>query len=61
MTPSLPWFLYYGRTLGMSKAEILVTTVGEMQDMIACMAIVNGVATEKKKRSMNFDDALAMR
>ena len=45
----------------MSKPEILVTTVGEMQDMMACFAISNGYATEKKKRSMNFDTALAMR
>lgn len=43
----------------MSKAEIMVTTVGEMQDMIACMAIVNGVAKEKKR--MTFDEMLALR
>lgn len=43
----------------MSKSEILVTTVGEMQDMIACMAIVNGVAKEKKK--LSFDEAIALR
>lgn len=51
--------MYYGRTLNMSKEEILITTVGEMQDMIACMAIVNGVAKEKKK--LTFDEALALR
>lgn len=43
----------------MTKAEIIVTTVGEMQDMIACHAIVNGVAKEKKK--LTFDDMLALR
>lgn len=43
----------------MSKSEILVTTVGEMQDMIACMAIVNGFAKEKKK--LSFDEAIALR
>lgn len=43
----------------MNKAEIMVTTVGEMQDMIACLAITNGVTKEKKKRS--FDEMLAMR
>ena len=43
----------------MSKSEILVTTVGEMQDMIACMAIVNGAAKEKKK--LSFDEAIALR
>ena len=59
--PSLPWFLYYGRLLGMSKSEIIVTTVGEMQDMMACYAISNGLATEKKKRHSDFDAAIAMR
>ena len=43
----------------MSKAEIMVTTVGEMQDMIACIAISNGVAKEKKTHSS--DEALALR
>ena len=43
----------------MSKAEIMVTTIGEMQDMIACIAISNGVAKEKK--TLSFDDALALR
>ena len=43
----------------MSKAEILVTSVGEMQDMIACIAISNGVAKEKK--TLSFDEALALR
>lgn len=59
MIPSLPWFLYYGRTLGMSKNEILITTVGEMQDMIACIAISNGIAKEKRHKS--FDEMLMMR
>lgn len=43
----------------MSKAEILVTTVGEMQDMIACMAIANGHAKEKKR--LTFEEMLALR
>lgn len=43
----------------MTKKEILVTTVGEMQDMIACTAIVNGMAKEKK--ALSFDEALALR
>lgn len=49
MKPSLPWFLYQGRKIGMSKREIMVTTVGEMSDMIACMLIEAGVVKEKKK------------
>ena len=59
MIPSLPWFLYHGRKLGMSKAEIMVTTIGEMSDMMACMAIENGVVKEKKRKS--FDDMLMLR
>ena len=43
----------------MSKAEILVTTVGEMSDMIACRMIEAGVAKEKK--SMTFDEMLSLR
>lgn len=37
----------------------MVTTVGEMQDMISCIAIANGVAKEKK--TLSFDQALALR
>ena len=44
----------------MTKAEIIVTTVGEMSDMIACRMIEAGVAHEKKKK-MSFDDILALR
>lgn len=44
----------------MTKAEIIVTTVGEMSDMIACRMIEADVAHEKKKK-MSFDDILALR
>ena len=49
-----------GAILGMTKAEIMVTTVGEMNDMVACRMIEAGVAKEKKKR-LSFDDALRLR
>lgn len=49
MKPSLPWFLYFGYSLGMSRAEILATRFGEFQDLIACRAIVNGKAREVKE------------
>ena len=61
MIPSLPWFLYYGRILGMKRDEILCMRFGEMQDMIACHAIANGICEEKKPSVTFFDDALAMR
>ena len=38
------WFLYFGRRIGMTKAEILVTDMGEMYDMIACGSVVEGGA-----------------
>ena len=44
----------------MSKAEIMVTTVGEMSDMVACRMVENGLAKEKKK-SMSFDEMLSLR
>lgn len=44
----------------MTKAEIMVTTVGEMYDMYACRMIEAGLAKEKKKR-MSFDEALMLR
>ena len=34
----------------MARQEILFTPVGEMLDMIACLAIYNGNAKPKKKR-----------
>lgn len=38
----------------MSKAEILITTVGEMRDMLACMAIYQGAKPKKKTRKLSF-------
>lgn len=49
---NLSWYLFYGRKLGMSKAEILATTTGEMADMFACMAIYNGTMKQKRKYNM---------
>lgn len=49
---NLSWYLFYGRKLGMSKAEILVTTTGEMADMFACMSIYSGSMKQKRKLSM---------
>lgn len=42
----------------MSKAEILVTRIGEMRDMIACMAISRGAAPKAKKRKLSFLETL---
>ena len=45
----------------MSKREILATPLGEMQDMIACIAIYNGSAKPKRKRRLSYDEAINMR
>ena len=55
------WYLFYGRKMGMSKQEILVTPFGEMQDMMACMAIFEGRAVPKKKKKWTFDEAIKLR
>lgn len=46
----------------MSKAEILVTELGEMRDMIACLAIYNGAARWKGSSTVtNFDETLEVK
>ena len=58
---NLSWYLYYGRQIGMSKREILITPFGEMQDMIACRAIDNGTASPKRVKKWRFEDAITLR
>ena len=45
----------------MSKQEILVTPFGEMRDMIACLSIYQGTATQKKAKRWTFDEAINLR
>lgn len=53
------WFYYWGRRLNMSKEEILVTDIGEMYDMMNCIAIVEtGAETE---RPNDFFDIINLR
>ena len=43
----------------MSKAEILVTELGELRDMISCLAIYNGAARYRSRSVLTrFDDTL---
>jgi len=51
--------IFYGHQLNMTRQETINTTLGEMSDLISCLAIYNGNAKERTKRS--FDDALALR
>ena len=45
--------------LNMSRQETLATRWGEMNDLIACLAIYNGKAKEKKK--LSFEQAIMLR
>lgn len=46
----------------MTRQEIMCTPLGEMQDMIACLSIYEGLAEPKKiKKKWNYDDAMALR
>lgn len=59
---NLSWYLFYGRKIGMSKREILVTEFGEMMDMIACLSIFDGNAVPKRSRTItSFDEAIKLR
>ena len=60
---NLSWYLFYGRQMGMSKQEILVTPYGEMRDMIACLSIYNGTARQKitESKDMTYDEVMNMR
>ena len=55
---SFTWLLFYGRQLGMSRDEIVITRYGEMLDMITCLAIHNGSAKEVAGRVTDYEDAL---
>lgn len=46
----------------MTRQEILVTPLGEMQDMISCLAIYEGMAKPKKqKKNWSYDEAINLR
>lgn len=45
----------------MEKQEIMDTTIGEMADMISCLAIYEGHAVPKKEKTTDFDEAIKMR
>lgn len=53
------WFLYIGRRIGMSKNEILVTDLGEMYDMMAAQAVMEG--GREVDRSSDFFDIINIR
>lgn len=44
----------------MSKEEILCTPIGEMMDMLSCLAIYEGGAKEKVSKKMRMEDFLRL-
>ena len=59
---NLAWYLYYGRKMNMQRQEILVTLIGEMRDMIACLLIDEGRAEYKAPpKKWNIFEALALK
>lgn len=63
MKLNLAWFIYYGRTLNMSRQEVMVTRFGEMKDMITCLQIERGelIPVEKRPEKVwSYDEAIAL-
>lgn len=54
------WFLFYGRRCGMTKQEIMVTTFGELNDMISCLSIYEGGA-EPASPKLTYDQIMNLR
>lgn len=53
------WFLFYGRRCGMTTQEILITTLGEMNDQISCLSIYEGGAEPDEK--LSYDQIMSLR
>lgn len=54
------WWLFYGRKCGMCKQEIMVTTFGELNDMISCLSIYEGGA-EPAAPKLTYDQIMNLR
>lgn len=52
------WLLGWGLKLGMGVHETLISTPGEIVDLVSCFAIANGA---KEKNTLSFDEILGMR
>lgn len=50
------WCFYWGARLGMSRAEVLHTRIGELFDLVDCHAIANGA--KPKAGKMDLHDIL---
>lgn len=45
----------------MTRQDVLDTPIGEMMDMLACFYITEGVLVEVHRRSMDYDEAIALK
>lgn len=45
----------------MTRQEIMATRVGEMRDMIACLAIYNGAEPKQRKKRLPYEQAVKLR
>lgn len=54
------WWLFYGRKCGMSKQEIMVTTFGELNDMISCLSIYEGGADPEPPK-LTYEQVMNLR
>ena len=52
------WLIYSGLSCGLSLAEVLVSTPGEIGDLVACKAIENGA---EQKINLSFDECMKVR
>ena len=57
---SKSWWLFYGLRIGMSRQEVMVTSFGEMNDLISCLAIYEGGA-EPAMPKLSYEQVMNMR
>ena len=47
--------------MGMTRQDIMDTTIGEMMDMLSCFYVTRGVAIEVHRRQMDYDEAIKLK
>lgn len=52
------WLVYSGLSCGLTIAEALIATPGEIGDLVACKAIENGA---EQKITLSFDECMNVR
>lgn len=57
---TVSWYLFYGRKMNMNRQEILITPIGEMRDMIACLSIYHGAKPKQQHKKLSFMQTLGV-